>query len=248
MDLGLQDKVVFITGASSGIGAAAARLFAREGADVVVSYGQNEGGARATADAVVRAGRRTWPCRMDVADADAVARAVERVGREVGGLDALVLCAGWNRITPFESLTPAEWNQAVSINLNGAFYVLHAALPLLRDGSSVVTVASVSAHTGAPHHAHYSAAKAGLIGLTKSAARALGPRVRVNCVAPGMPLTPMGEDTAAALPRDDARRKLLVQRFAEPDEIARSIVFLASPAAAFITGTTLDADGGRALR
>jgi 3-oxoacyl-[acyl-carrier protein] reductase len=126
--------------------------------------------------------------------------------------------------------------------------MLRAALPLLNDGGAVVTVSSVAAHTGAPLHAHYAAAKAGLVNLTKSCARALAPRLRVNCVAPGITLTPMGSTTAASLPPDYARTKLLTGRFAEPEEIARCIVFLASPAASFITGATLDANGGRDLR
>jgi 3-oxoacyl-[acyl-carrier protein] reductase len=134
------------------------------------------------------------------------------------------------------------------VNLNGPFFVLKAVLPLLSEGGSVVTVASVAAHTGAPHHAHYAAAKAGLVNLTKSCARALAPRIRVNCVAPGITLTPMGQETADSLPADYAQTKLLVGRFAQPEEIARCIVFLASPAASFVTGATLDVNGGRDLR
>jgi 3-oxoacyl-[acyl-carrier protein] reductase len=152
---------------------------------------------------------------------------VEPLKDEPGRLDILVLCAGQNMITPFDQLSPEEWERIIAVNLNGPFYMLRAALPLLADGGSVVTVSSVAAHTGAPQHAHYAAAKAGLVNLTKSCARALAPRVRVNCVA---------------------RTKLLTGRFAEPEEIARCIVFLASPAASFITGATLDANGGRELR
>ena len=126
--------------------------------------------------------------------------------------------------------------------------MLQAARPLLRAGASVVMVASVAGQTGVPHHAHYAAAKAGLINLTKSAARALAPAVRVNCVAPGMTLTGMGRLTATALPADYARKNLLAGRFAEPEEIARLIVFVASPLAGFMTGATLDINGGRLLR
>jgi enoyl-[acyl-carrier-protein] reductase (NADH) len=148
-------------------------------------------------------------------------------------------------VTQFAELSTAEWDAIVSVNLNGPFYVLSAATPLLRDNAGVVTVASVAAQTGAPHHAHYAAAKAGLVNLTKSAARALAPGVRVNCVSPGVTLTPMGRDTAANLAPDYAAAKLLAGRFADPDEIARAIVFLASPAVGFITGATLDVNGGR---
>lgn len=248
MDLGLRDRVALVTGASSGIGAATARLLAEEGADVVIAFGRDEIGARQTMATVEAAGRRAWLCRFDIADADAVAAAVRAAGAQTGGFDVLVLCAGHNLITPLADITPEEWNAVVGVNLNGAFYTLRAALPFLRDGAAVVTVASVAAVTGAPHHAHYAAAKAGLVNLTKSAARALAPRVRVNCVAPGIALTPMGLDTVASLPPDYARTKLPLQRYAEPDEIARCIVFLASPAASFVTGATLDVNGGRDMR
>lgn len=109
-------------------------------------------------------------------------------------------------------------------------------------------VSSVAAHTGNVNHMHYAAAKAGLVNLSKSFARALAPRVRVNCVAPGITLTPMGVDTAASLPPDYAEKKLLVGRYASPEEIARVIVFAASPACGFMTGATIDVNGGRDLR
>jgi 3-oxoacyl-[acyl-carrier protein] reductase len=135
----------------------------------------------------------------------------------------------------------------LAVNLDGAFYVAQAVLPLMPPGSAIVTVASVAAHTGAPHHAHYAAAKAGLVNLTKSLARAFAPQIRVNCVAPGITHTPLGQDTIESLPADYAEKKLLVQRFATPEEIARCIVFVASPVAGFMTGATLDVNGGRWL-
>lgn len=248
MELGLRDKVALITGASSGIGAATARLLAGEGADVVVCYGRDAAGAERAAADVRAAGRRAWVFGMDLRDSGAVAATMAAVAAAVGGLDALILCAGQNIVTQFADLSPAEWDEIIAINLNGPFYLLKAARPLLRPGGAVVTVASVAAQTGAPHHAHYAAAKAGLVNLTKSAARALAPHIRVNCVAPGVTLTPMGRDTADHLAPDYARTKLLTGRFAEPDEIARAIIFLASPVAGFITGATLDANGGRELR
>ncbi len=248
MDLGLEGKLALVTGASSGIGAATAELLAQEGADVVVGYHRNQKGAADAERRVLAAGRRAWLSRMDVADAAAVAREMARIGGELGGLDLLVLCAGRNVITPLPELTADEWHEVVDVNLHGPFHVLHAALPWLRDGASVVTVASVAAHTGAPHHAHYAAAKAGVVNLTKSAARALAPRVRVNCVAPGIAQTPMGEATVEELAPDYAATKLLAQRFAAAEEIARVIVFLLSPAAGFVFGATVDVNGGRLLR
>jgi 3-oxoacyl-[acyl-carrier protein] reductase len=248
MNLELQNKIALVTGASSGIGAATAHILAEEGADVIVSYGKDQDGARQTADIVKSKGRRAWLCQMDVGDAQNVADAVNRLHTEVNDLDILILCAGQNIVTPFAQVTPEEWNQVINVNLNGVFYVLQAVTPLLSNGAAVVIVSSVAAHTGAPHHAHYAAAKAGLVNLTKSAARALAPRVRVNCVAPGIALTKMGQEAIASLPPDYARQKILVQRFATPEEIARSIVFVASPVASFMTGATIDINGGRELR
>jgi 3-oxoacyl-[acyl-carrier protein] reductase len=248
MDLNLHNKTVLITGASSGIGAAAAEIFSAEGADVVVSYGNNIEGAGQTATRVRANGRSAWLCRMDVADPDSVKAAVQALPTEIPGLDVLVLCAGLSLHTAFAEITPEEWQHVLDVNLNGAFYVLQAATPLLRDGSSVVLVSSVSSQTGVSHQAHYAAAKAGLVNLGKSAARALAPRVRVNCVTPGLTMTPMGQETIAALEPDYAKNKMLLQRYATPEEIAQVIVFLASPLNSFMTGATVDVNGGRELR
>lgn len=249
MDLGLAGKIGLITGASSGIGAACAEIMAQEGADVVVSYGRNREGAERAADAVRAAGRRAWLCQMNVTDPDDVRRAVNSLSAEIDALDVLILNAGLNIITPFDQITPNEWKHVMDVNLNGPFYVLQACAPLLRDGGSVVTISSVAAQVGAPAHVHYAAAKGGLVTLSKTAARILAPRrIRVNSVAPGVVLTPMGETTMASMPPDYAQKKLLTGRFATADEIARVVVFVASPLTGYMTGATIDINGGRELR
>jgi 3-oxoacyl-[acyl-carrier protein] reductase len=248
MNLFLEDKIVFITGGSSGIGAAAARLFAEEGAHVAISYCCNREGAEQTAAAVRSQGRQALLCQMDLADPGSIAASLDALLAPFDCFDAVVLCAGKNIVTPIEQITQEEWEAVLAVNLNGPFYALQALAPRVQDEGSIVTVSSVAAHTGNANHPHYAAAKAGLINLTKSFARALAPRVRVNCVAPGVTLTPMGIETAASLPPDYAEKKLLAGRFAAPVEIARWIVFVASPAAAFMTGATLDVNGGRDLR
>jgi 3-oxoacyl-[acyl-carrier protein] reductase len=248
VNLELLNRIVFITGASSGIGAATARIFAEEGADVVISYHRDLSGAEAAIEMVKSAGRQAWLCRMDARRPTSIAQAVARIPEHFRRLDALVLCHGKNVVTPFDKISEQEWNEVVGTNLSGPFFVIQALTPLLNDGASIVTVASVAANTGNPNHIHYAAAKAGLVNLTKSLARALAPRLRVNCVAPGITLTPMGEDTVESLPQDYAQKKLLVQRYATPDEIARCIVFVASPVTGFMTGATLDVNGGRDLR
>jgi 3-oxoacyl-[acyl-carrier protein] reductase len=248
MDLNLRKKIVFITGASSGIGAAAARLFAEEGADVVVSFGDNKKGAQLTAKDIEKQGRRAWLCPMDVSQAEVVRNTVDNLPADLLELDALVLCAGLSLHTDFTRITPGEWERVLAVNLSGPFFVLQALAPRLRDGSAIVIVSSVSAQTGVAHQAHYAAAKAGLVNLAKSAARQFAPRLRVNCLAPGVTLTPMGQDTVSAIDPDYAKKKMLLQRFAAPEEIARLIVFMASPANSFMTGATVDANGGRNLR
>lgn len=248
MNLALGGRVALVTGASSGIGAATARLLAMEGASVVVAYHTNAAGAEVVAADVRAAGGRSWCVSLDMSDAADVQRAVAEVAALTDGiLDIAVLNAGQNIVTPFQSLEPDEWDAVVRTNLSGTFYLLRAIRPLLKDGGAVVTVASVAAHTGAPHHAHYAAAKAGIVNLTKSAARELAPAVRVNCVAPGLTHTAMGEETVAGSAGAPVA-KLLAGRMAEPEEIARVIVFLASPAASFVYGATWDVNGGRELR
>jgi 3-oxoacyl-[acyl-carrier protein] reductase len=248
LDLGLHGRIALVTGASGGIGAATARLLAKEGAHVVVAYNRSAAAAEEVAADVRADGRRAWCVALDMSDAADVQRAVAEVGTLTGGaLDVAVLNAGQNILTPLETLEPDEWDAVVRTNLNGTFYLLRAVRPLLRAGSAVVTVASVAANTGAPHHAHYAAAKAGIVNLTKSAARDLAPAIRVNCVSPVLTRTTMGEDTVAGTAGNPVA-KLLAERMAEPEEIARVIVFLASPAASFVYGATFDVNGGRDLR
>ena len=249
MNLELNNKIGLVTGASTGIGAQVARILAEEGADVVVvGFGEDDPGARDTVRSVEAKGRRAWLIQMDISKPRSVTAAVEQLKTTLDHLDILILCAGQSIITPWTEITSDEWNQVIGVNLSGAFYLLQALSPMLRNGGSIVTVASVAAHTGAPHHIHYAAAKAGLVNLTKSLARGLAPRIRVNCVAPGITLTPMGVETIAALDADYARKKIPLQRYARPEEIARCIVFVASPVAGFMTGATIDINGGREMR
>jgi 3-oxoacyl-[acyl-carrier protein] reductase len=248
MKLELKDKIALVTGASSGIGAAVALTLAEEGAEVVLVYNRNHAGANQHAQRIAANGGQAWLRQMNLSDPESISAAIEQLKTDIDRLDLLIMCAGYNHVTPLQEITPDEWNKVFDINLSGVFYLVQAALPLMSDGASIITVASVAAHTGAPHHMHYAAAKAGLINLTKSLARALAPKIRVNCVAPGVTLTSMGQDTIESLPADYAEKKLLVQRFATPEEIARCIVFAASPIASFMTGVTIDINGGRDMR
>lgn len=247
MDLQLKGKNVLIAGGSRGIGESCARIAAAEGANVAITYSSSSSRAESLA-AELRVSTDCFSLHMNLGDTATIASSIESLRKRWHHIDALIICAGYNKVTPFPEISEAEWRLVMDINLNGPYFLLSACANFFGDGAAAVLVSSVAGHTGAPHHAHYAAAKAGLINLTKSAARELAPRVRVNCVAPGITLTEMGRDTASNLAPDYARTKLLAGRFAEPDEIARTIIFMASPASSFIYGATIDINGGRDLR
>ena len=247
MDLELAGRTAVVIGGSSGIGAAVAGVLAEEGCDVAVTYRRSRGGAEQAAAEVRGHGRRAWVVPLELGAPESVAGAAETLADQVGGLDVVVLCAGHNVVTPFGRITAEEWHEVLETNLSGAFFSLKALASLLRPGGAIVTVASVAAHTGAPHHMHYAAAKAGLVNLTKSLARALAPQVRVNCVTPGITLTPMGENTIGNLAEDYAETSLLLRRFATPRRVAQLIALVASPVAEFMTGATIDVNSGRFL-
>ena len=223
-------------------------MLAEEGCDVAVTYRSSPQGAEEVAAVVRSHGRRAWVAPVDLSSPELAARDARALVSDLGALDVLVLCAGYNVVTPHDQITADEWDAVLNANLTGAFIVLQSMVPAIRAGGSIVTVASVAAHTGAPHHMHYAAAKAGLVNLTRSFARELAPRIRVNCVAPGITLTPMGADTVENLPDDYARKSLLLQRYATARRVAQLIAVVASPVSEYMTGATVDVNSGRHLR
>jgi 3-oxoacyl-[acyl-carrier protein] reductase len=248
VDLELRGRRAIVIGASSGIGAATADVLAEEGCDVALTYFESRTAAERAATEVRRYGHRVWLLQLDLRQPKSVTTATKTVSTDVGELDVIVLCAGHNVITPAHRVSEREWRDVLDVNLSGAFFALQALSPLVRRGGAIVTVASVAAHTGAPHHVHYAAAKAGLVNLTKSLARELAPDIRVNCVAPGITLTSMGQRTIEGLPNDYAATSLLLQRFATPRRIAQVIAVVASPVTEYMTGATIDVNSGRYLR
>lgn len=247
MDLDLHGRTAVVIGGSSGIGAEVAAVLAEEGCDVAVTYRSSLAGADEAAAVVRRHGRRAWVAPLDLSSAESAARDTLALLSTLRELDILVFCAGANVVTPYEEISADEWDVVLNVNLTGAFFALQQMSPAIRRGGSIVTVASVAARTGAPHHMHYAAAKAGLVNLTKSFARELAPHVRVNCVAPGITLTPMGADTVENLPDDYAQRSLLLQRYATSRRVAQLIAVVASPVSEFMTGATVDVNSGRHL-
>jgi NAD(P)-dependent dehydrogenase (short-subunit alcohol dehydrogenase family) len=230
----LEGFAAIVTGGASGIGAATAAQFARAGATVAVFD---------------RAGRPD-EYEVDVRDGEAVTAAVHDFVGRAGRLDIVVNNAGIGDLRPLHTVDDKVWHRVVDVNLTGTFNLMRAAVPVMQAGGrgAIVNVASVSGITPTRNEAAYSAAKAGVIALTKSGALEYGPTVRVNCVAPGYvrtPLVAMFEQYPDAFtPIADG---MPLQRMGEADEIAEAILFLASPRSSYITGHTLVIDGGVSL-
>lgn len=236
-------KVVLVTGGSRGIGKAVAGAFAREGAAVAIAYSSRTQDAEIVADALRRSGRRAVAVRADVAKATDVSTLVQTVLQSWGRLDVLVNNAGIAVRTPPDQLSLREWDEVIGVNLTGAFLCCQAATPALRaaDGA-IVNVASIRGLIGGSS-LPYASGKGGLIAFTKTLAATLAPTVRVNAVAPGYTDTAM----LAHLTLEERTRiaaRIPAGRFAEPEEISKAVLFLASPRASYITGQTLVVDGG----
>jgi NAD(P)-dependent dehydrogenase (short-subunit alcohol dehydrogenase family) len=241
-----KDKTVLVTGASTGIGLAAAQAFAAEGARVVIT-GRD---AAALEQARVAIGTNAVAVRNDASDlsaADALAAAIATAGLR---LDAVFVNAGTARFAAFGDVGAALWDQIFDVNVKGPYFQLQALLPLLNPGASIVLNGSINAHIGMPNASVYAASKAALISLAKNLSAELLPRgVRVNVVSPGPVTTPLygklGLD-AKALEATAAQiqGQVPLGRFGKPEEIAATVLHLAAPESAFIVGTEIITDGG----
>jgi len=244
----LGGKVALVTGAQQGIGRAIAVALAREGADVGLNYLDDPGAAEAVAEDVRALGRRAVVVRGDVARSGDVQTLVATVGRDLGVPEVLVNNAGVFPRVPFLEMHEQEWDHVLDVNLKGSFLCAQVSARAMVEAGrrgAIVSISSVAIR-GTPLGVHYSASKAGLVGLTRAMALALAPHgIRVNAVAPGLTDTaqPRSGHTEAEL-SEIARAIPLGGRMAHPDDIASVVVFLASDEARYVTGQLVHVNGG----
>ena len=248
--LSLDGRSALVTGGSRGIGRAVSLLFARLGARVALAYESDEAAA-ASALAEIEAGAATAvPLQADLAVTGEAERLVARAEAALGALDIVVLCHGiWKRAA-IESMSAAEWDEMLRVNLcsvrEAASEAARRMLP--RGAGTLIFVASSSGQRGEPYYSHYAATKGAIIALTKSLASELGGRgIRVNCVAPGWVLTDMVRETLASEEGASALRAIPLGRAGTPEEVAGPIAFLASDLASYLHGQVLSVNGGAVM-
>lgn len=237
---------VLVTGASRGIGAQCALLFARKGYDVAVNYCHSENKAKALVQELRKFGTRAVAVKADVGDSAQVNAMFDTVKKELGTVEVLVNSAGIAHVGLLTDMSNGDWDRLIAADLSSVFYCCRAALPdMIRAHSGViVNIASMWGEVGASCEAAYSAAKAGVIGLTKALAKETGPSgIRVNAVSPGVIMTDMmsgfSDDDIKALEDETP-----LGRAGTPEEVAQAVLYLASDKARFITGQVLSVNGG----
>ena len=243
------EKTALVTGASRGIGRAIALALAKEGYAVAVNYAGIREEAEAVRDEITAAGGQAFILQGDVSSAEDVDRIFKTVKEEFGFLDVLVNNAGITRDSLLVRMKENQWDEVIDTDLKSNFLTVKAAgaMMMRRKKGAIINIASVSGIIGNMGQLNYSAAKAGVIGLTKAAARELAPRgIRVNAVAPGFIVTDMTDKIPDDL-KDGMLRSIPLGRFGEAEEVAKAVAFLASDKASYITGQVLKVVGGMVM-
>jgi 3-oxoacyl-[acyl-carrier protein] reductase len=248
MSYDFSGKVALVTGSSRGIGAGIVQALATGGAQCVVNYvADPEGRNQADAEAVAAGLEKAIVVEGDVGDTDQVHTMMQRIVNECGGLDLLVNNAGILRDRTLRKMSDDEWEIVLRVNLSGVFHCIQHALPILRPGGRIVNLASVSGQVGMFGQANYSASKAGVIALTKVAARELArQQITVNAIAPGFIDTEMTRTLPAEVV-ERARASVPLGQFGEIADVVNAALFLCSAEAGYITGQVLNVNGGFAM-
>ncbi|HIW39557.1 MAG TPA: 3-oxoacyl-[acyl-carrier-protein] reductase [Candidatus Eubacterium pullicola] len=242
----LENKKVMITGGSRGIGRAMAIAMAQAGADVAVIYNGNKEAADKVCEEIRAMGRQAAAFKCDVGNFEEAGKTVQAVNKELGGLDVLVNNAGITRDGLIFTLKEDDFDRVIETNLKGAFNTIkHAAKIMMKNRKgTIINITSVSGMMGNPGQANYAAAKAGMIGLTKTVAKELAARgITCNAIAPGFVATEMTDKLSDEV-KDSIDSVVPLKRMAQPEDIANAAVFLASDKASYITGEVLKVDGG----
>ncbi|MEW9667598.1 3-oxoacyl-[acyl-carrier-protein] reductase [Ammoniphilus sp. 3BR4] len=242
----VQNKVAVVTGASRGIGRSIALALAESGADVVVNYAGSEQAAREVASEIEKLGRKALVVQADVADSEQVAQLIQQTIEAFGRVDVLVNNAGITRDNLLMRMKDDEWDDVIATNLKGVYNCIKAVTrPMMKQRSGrIINISSVVAALGNAGQANYVAAKAGVIGLTKSVARELASRgITVNAVAPGFIETDMTAKLSEEI-QSGLMNQIPLGRLGKPEDIAQMVRFLASDQSSYITGQTFHVDGG----